>query len=338
MCKSETCLTIEPLKEELQKVSAAAPTNEPRIYPNLSSDLNLNENSNLNRWREKSLKKEVDEEFNVNLDFTPVHLATYRNFLFCINESEKSESLIIFSVATTQKIELKNMLKLGVPNIRGIAANQSYFGLTFSKLKSNEMRGMFKNLKPNGIFLFKRELHTVCAKYDKFIDLPNTGFKKPVGIAMNDEFVFVCDKELGQVFKIIINTGLVVNKIDFKGRPFRCSLNKDYLLVTDILNHELSLFDMHNLTTKNRLVVEQKDRENGPYDVLLTEDNLIFYKNYWDSQLVLTDVNFSEQICFKNIKSPIFGYSLLQCSSQQKLIIGTITKQNQYKFISYCLV
>ena len=338
MCKSETCLIIEPLKEELIKVSASSPSNEPRIYPNLLNDLNSIGNSNLNRWKAKSLKKEVDEEFNVNLDFTPVHLATYRNFLFCINESEKSENLIIFSIATTQKIELKNMLKLGVPNIRGIAANQNYFGLTFSKLKSNEMKGI-KNLKPNGIFLFKRELHTVCAKYEKFIDLPSTGFKKPVGIALNDEFVFVCDKELSQVFKININTGLVVNKIDFKGgRPFRCSLNKDYLLITDILNHELTIFDMQNLEIKNRLVVEQKDRENGPYDVLLTEDNLIFYKSYWDSELVLTDVNFSEQICFQNIKTPIFGYTLLECSSQQKLIIGTITKQNQYKFISYNLV
>ena len=55
------------------------------------------------------------------------------------------------------------------------------------------MKHMLKNLKPNGLLLYTRDRHMVCSKYDKMIDLPETGFKQPSGIAMNAEFIFVCD-------------------------------------------------------------------------------------------------------------------------------------------------
>ncbi len=78
------------------------------------------------------------------------------------------------------------------------------------------MKHMLKNLKPSGILLYTRDRHMVYSKYDKMIDLPDTGFRQPSGIAINAEFIFVCDKELASVFKIDIDSGSVVQTIGVK--------------------------------------------------------------------------------------------------------------------------
>ena len=96
------------------------------------------------------------------------------------------------------------------------------------------MKHMLKNLKPNGLLLYTRDRHMVCSKYDKMIDLPETGFKQPSGIAMNAEFIFVCDKELASVSKIDIVSGLVVQSIGVKNGTYY-SLETIYFLNTSLL-------------------------------------------------------------------------------------------------------
>lgn len=82
------------------------------------------------------------------------------------------------------------------------------------------MKHMLKNLKPSGILLYTRDRHMVCSKYDRSIDLPDTGFKQPSGLAMSAQFVFVCDKELASVFKIEIASGVVLQSIGLKNGTF----------------------------------------------------------------------------------------------------------------------
>ncbi len=103
--------------------SAPAPN---LIYPNLPATL-LMRNMSLHKtetvspnfltWSQKA-EKQVEEELYLNVDFVPFHLACFRNFLFCINESDKAENLLIFNLTTNNKIELKNTFKIGVPNIK----------------------------------------------------------------------------------------------------------------------------------------------------------------------------------------------------------------------------
>ena len=49
---------------------------------------------------------------------------------------------------------------------------------------------------------------------------------------------------------------------------------------------------------------------NGPFDIFLTENNLVIYKNYKDYQLVLTDTDFDEQICFEKLKNKFFDFAI----------------------------
>ena len=97
----------------------------------------------LDKWRAKSEQAKFDEECNIQAEFVPAHVATCRNFLFSINESDKAESLYIFDITSAGKIELKNTFKMGLSNCRGIAANPDYFAFTYSDVKRWAIFGNF---------------------------------------------------------------------------------------------------------------------------------------------------------------------------------------------------
>lgn len=75
--------------------------------------------------------------------------------------------------------------------------------------------------------------------------------------------------------------------------------------------------------------MDKESSSLGPCNILLTDDDLILYKKNPDSKLCLNTINFSEEICFKNIKSPILSYGMLSCGSQHKLIISTSCARNK---------
>ena len=248
---------------------------------------------------------------------------------------DNSGDIIVFVITSNKKIEYKNTFKIDVPKIRSISTNYKYFGLTYSKLESKEMKRMLKNVKPSGVLLFKKDNDMISTIFEKELHL-NNSMKSPSGLALNDEFAFVCDRELKCVFKINIDNGQLINKIDLisdNGEPYECSINKNYLIITDIYNHKLRLYDILTLKNINNLIVKQDDGMNGPFDIFLTENNLVIYKNYKDYQLVLTDTDFDEQICFEKISSSIIGFNFFE-TSNQTLIFGSTSKKS-FKLITY---
>ena len=100
-----------------------------------------------------------------------------------------------------------------------------------------------------------------------------------LGIALSDDHLFVCDKDLKAVFKISIKTGMVVRRVSMHGEPYKISVNKKNAVVTDIMDHSINIYDIESMTLLKDAIIEQDDRKNGPYSIHITNDDLIFIKN-----------------------------------------------------------
>ena len=344
---------IEPKREISILAGSAPPNNElfvrtfvptieknSKIFPDLSSKLNsvgfqpnlpkVNKDFLL-KWKTKAANRPT-EELVMDKEFVPHYLSKFRNYLFCMNETG---NIYIFTISTKHTIEFKNVSKIDVPKIKSIAVNCFYFGLTYSKLEAKEVKKL-KNVKSSGVILFKRENDLIKTTEMKEINISEE-LKSPVGLALNEKYAFVCDQELRCVFKIEIQTNTVANKIHLSdGEPYGCSINKDYLLITDTLKHRLCLFNIESFKNIHNLQVKQDDNLNGPFDCYLGENNLILYKNYKDSQLVVTDTDFeeNEQYCFEKIKS-LTSFSFFDDSSNQVLICGFSVSKKSFKLITY---
>lgn len=133
---------MKPIKETLVSFRTA-PTPPSAIFPQLHTQVLLGAAmhhqaeipSSFEKWRVKCDQTKWDEECNIQADFTPAHLATCRNYLFSLNESDKCENLFIFDITSAGKIELKNTFKMGLSNVKGIAANPGYFAMSYSDVK-----------------------------------------------------------------------------------------------------------------------------------------------------------------------------------------------------------
>jgi hypothetical protein len=147
---------------------------------------NASDSTSLTNWIMASHIKPQSESTITN---PPVFMNTFENLLFCM---DNTSFLSIYERAFTAELKSKNSLKLGVPNPRGIAANDSYFAVSYSGLKKEQMKGTFKNLNPTGVILYRREQYVVCTIYDKVIELKGNdeAFKSPTGLAMTNKYNF----------------------------------------------------------------------------------------------------------------------------------------------------
>ena len=343
---------IEPKRDFAIPAGTAPPNNElflrafippieknSKIFPELSSKLNSINQTNLPKtnkdfllkWKTKATHKPT-EELVMDKEFVPHFLSKFRNYLFCMNESG---NIYIFVITTKNTPDFKNFSKIDVPKMKSIAVNTNYFGVTFSKLEAKEMKRL-KNVKSSGVLLFRRENDIIRTTEMKEINI-SEGLRSPVGLALNENYAFVCDQELRRIFKIEIQSNTIANTINLSdGEPYGCSINKDYLLITDTLKHRLCLFNIDSFKNIHNLQVKQDDNLNGPFDCYLGENNLVLYKNYKDSQLVVTDTDFevNEQFCFDKIKS-LTSFTFFDDSSNQVLIYGLPFSKKSFKLITY---
>lgn len=155
-------------------------------------------------------------------------------------------------------------------------------------------------------------------------------------MALNDDFLFVCDKDLRAVFKINIKTGQVANRISIHGEPYKISVNRNHAVVTDILDHSINVYDIEKMTLIKDAVIEQPDRKNGPFSVSITNDDLIIIKNYQDRQMILFNSDLTNHVVFKSnlIKGGILGFTVLE-GFDQNIVIGVAERKGVYKLICY---
>ena len=189
-------------------------------------------------------------------------------------------------------------------------------------------------MKPSGVVLYRKDGERIDFSNEKIIDI-GYEFKNPNGIAVNNDYVFVCDRELRVVFKIDIKSGNLIKRIDIpNGEPYKISLNKNYVVVTDIVQHSLNVYEIETLSALKNLIIEQPDGRNGPFTVFITDDNIIFIKNYQDSQLIVFNFDLNNKYVFKKIKDQIQGLTVLQAYNQM-LIVGVTEKVESYKLLCY---
>ena len=120
------------------------------------------------------------------------------------------------------------------------------------------------------------------------------------------------------------------------GHPTKCTINTAYLAITDTLKNELSIFNLSDLSFVSSRAMEAVGSSDGPYDVCLTQDNLVMFKTGAGFKLVVSDIGLKEKFWFKNIKTSILGFNMLEVAGRQYLVIGTqCSFKNKYTFIVY---
>lgn len=245
--------------------------------------------------------------------------------------------LSIYERAFTAELKTKNALKLGVPNPRAIAANESYFAVIYSGLsKKEQTKGSFKNMKPNGIVLYRRENYVVCTIFDKSIELKdsNESFKSPTGLAMTSKHLFVCDRELKSIFKFDIKSGALVHRAKFsEGEPNSLSISGNKLIVTDCILSSLYEFDVENFSQLKSVNLKQLDQIGGQFQTVITEEGLIFLKNS-ENQLTLLDANLQPRSFFNQVPARVLNIALVK-QSNSMLVIGCVNGKMQYKLFGY---
>ncbi len=142
----------EPIRETLHPVRSSsslllAPPSAPlppvgfnSSHSASSNNLDMVENSSLSNW---ILASHVKPQSESTISNQPTFMNTFENLLFCM---DNSSFLSIYERAFTAELKQKNSVKLGVPNPRGIAANDSYFAVSYSGLKKEQMKGIYDSI------------------------------------------------------------------------------------------------------------------------------------------------------------------------------------------------
>ena len=239
----------------------------------------------------------------------------------------------IFEVSSDVICTKLSTKKLNFTNIRNISVNSKFLGVTYSCLRKEDYKKykLNKNLPLNGVCLFRYSENIVSSDLDSFIKLPkNGGFISPKGLVLLEEYLFVSDKELAKVYKMNF-AGDIIQKLNFDGKVFDISLNSMFLVVSDYKAHELNLIDITRMSIVKRAPIEQVNKfEDGPFNVILTKDNLIFLINASSTDIYLYDTNLTYKASFSVKFTKLLNLTVLETFSQS-LVIGSKTNNNKYK-------
>jgi hypothetical protein len=317
---------------------AALTTQVKELHVSASAEKNLAqlENASAESTKQWTHRAKSSCQQEVILDHSPVHLAAHRNYVYCMDDES---SLLIFKMTTTGKFEKENVLKLSVPNVRGTALNANSYALTYAQLEKKHYKiDMLKKLKPSGVLLFKRDLSTVCTMYDRAFEVGSDwpqSFQTPIGVALDAANLYVCDSTLKCIFKFRIDNGVMLQCVSVpSGEPFKLSVNKNFLIMSDTRQHKLCLYELNTLRELKSVYINSDS--SGPYGVCISDDNLIFVKNHAYGGLALLDVSLNLRGSFSKLdKVNVFSFAMLELSTNQTLVIGSQTVKGDKALLVY---
>jgi hypothetical protein len=272
----------------------------------------------------------------IRLDHSPLHLAAHRNYVYCMDDES---NLLIFKMNSANKFDKENILKLSVPNVRGTALNLNNYAVSYALLEKKHYKiDMMKKLKPSGVLLFKRDMGTLCTMYDRALDVgsgSSESFQNPIGVALDAAHLYVCDSTLKCIFKFRIDNGAMLQSVSMPHcEPFKLSVNKSFLVMTDTRQHKVCLFEMSTLRELKSAYINSDN--SGPFGVYITDDNLIFVKNHAYGGLAILDVSLNLKGSFAKLdKANIFSFAMLELSTNQTLIIGSQTVKGEKTLLIY---
>ena len=303
----------------------ATPQNKLRDMSNSQVDM-----ANFERWRVNTTKEPFLE---ASIDKSPVFLTSFGNHLFVVDEKN---ILAIYTLNSSNNIQFDNTFKIPIPNVRSIAASHKHFGITYGDLDRKHMKE--RRLKAaNGVVLFNRDMHIINFAGENVYELSQGEFQSPIGIAIGENFLFVCDKSLRSVYKFDTKTRQVLSSFRMEsGEPYKLSINRNFLIVSDPASHFLHLYNVSDMGFVRNLHINQPEKRNGPFTNYITNDNIIFFKNYETSHLSFVDANLENVHVFSKITDLIDGFTILENGSQQTLVIGCRDKKKPSVFKLVC--
>jgi hypothetical protein len=283
------------------------------------------------RVRLKRIVEQVNEiaknpTVEFDLPIMPKYTANYNNIIFFCDEEA---NLVIGELSAT--FNIKSAQKLNLANVRGLAVNKKYLAMSFSDLSSDKISQISKSYKKfdkkSGIVLFKLNDSFTSTSMDRVFESNNKNihFMSPNGVALTENFLFVCDRELHGVFKFELKTGSLVQKIlNTEQEPSGISLGEKYFVYTDSLKMELNLVDMDTFHLVKCVRISDESF-NEPFDVAYKENNYVFVKNRDDSKIILYDSHLNFKYSFEYDYSNLQGISYLK-SKHEFLVVGYFNK------------
>ena len=224
-------------------------------------------------------------DWEVSIDHSPSHIASYKNFIFVCNSY--GNLCILDGSCGGQKISSQN---LKITKICSISVNSKYFGVTFSNIK--DPKKYYKTLPSCGIGLFSYEDKRVSNYLENYIKPIRGGYKDPRGLVLAEEFLYVSDNQLKKIFKLNYN-GDKLETFSFDGGIFDISLNSSLLAAINYVSHEIYLINALRMTVIQKTKVHQENQyEHGPYYIALsneTNNNMIFFSDTNRKKIYLFD-------------------------------------------------
>lgn len=258
--------------------------------------------------------------FEYDLNVQPKFITSNNKLVFFVNE----EGFV--SIAELgSSLSIRTSFRLNIPNLRAISANKKYLAVSFSNLNEDQINSISKSIKnfnyKAGVALFK--INDFNLNFDKVISSSqNYSLVTPSGIGINDNYLYVCDRDLHALYKIELKSGNLARRlITTDQEPTSISLGEKYLVYTDALKLELNLVDMDKLTTL-KSVKFSEDLFSEPFDLAYKEGGYVFVKNRADTKIILYDSKLNLKYSFEYDYSNSQGISYFKSSKNEFLLLG----------------
>jgi len=316
------------------------------------------------RVRLKRLVEQIQEVqliktpiIEIDVKIMPKFIASFNNLVYFCDEEANLAIAEFRSLQNLDSFSVKSIQKLAVPGVRGLSVNKKYLAISFidTNLNSNKISldskqkgGKNETTKVLcGVALFKINDSTIL--FDKVIDnQKDLRFLSPNGIMLTNEnnFLFVCDRELHGIFKFEAKTGNLVQKVLFNNDqdPSNLALLLDsnkHFIFTDSSSLVLNLVESTQLNLaliikSAKLPDDYNLSFNEPLDIVTSQINvrdsneenhskelasLVFVKHRTESKVMVYDTNLNLKYSFEYENSNGQGINYLKLNGKNDLLL-----------------
>lgn len=281
------------------------------------------------------LKRLVEQDDLKQIRRTPLEeheIPIQPKFIKCNSKnifvSDQDGNLVVFEFS--KAFMIKSSVKLHVENIKDLAVNKSFIAISFTDLNQyqiEKLERVYKDFKFNsGVFLFKISDFSL----EKLISSSkNYNLICPNGIGMNENNIFICEKESRSLMKIDLKKASLSSKLVIEGEPTCLNIDEKYLVYLDSLTMEINLLDSDKLSKLRSLKLPQ-DFFNQIFNLVIKDKAFVAVKNRDDIRCVVYDSKLNIKYSFDYENSNLQGFSNFQLNGNNILLIGK-NEKNKFK-------
>ena len=315
------------------------------------------------RVRLKRLVEQIQEVqliktpiIEIDVKIMPKFIASFNNLVYFCDEEANLAIAEFRSLQNLDSFTVKSIQKLAISGIRGLAVNKKYLAISFVETNLNPNKNLLDSKQKGGsksettkvlcgVALFK--INDSIIQFDKVIDnQKDSSFLSPNGIMFNDNFLFVCDRELHGIYKFEAKTGNLVQKAVFNNEQEPSNLgllldsNKHFIfsdsnsLVLNLV--ESTQFNFALIIKSVKLADDYNLSFNEPLDIVTSQINvkdssddshskesssLVFVKHRAESKVMVYDTNLNLKYSFEYENSNGQGINYLRLNGKNDLLL-----------------